>query len=306
MDFNSAREFDQADAARLRPALEDVTAVVRRRIHRPWTRAWQSEAANDLAATENLQRHDATPWGPNPVSTVITVTQMLLDAVVQHVHAVQLLLEDGGDVVLTIDTTTRAALEAAGQLWWLLERGLTGRERVARLYAQQRATAVELEKVLDKMGLSGAPGHGAMPAELDKYLESELGLIVRRKADKNGVLHWSSCEKQSMPDYTTRVRNFMRDGLGHSPESGPYAYYCGASHSEVWRLQYGYVGETALDGTVRFERRAAAVTLNMAASVCMDTLVAAAARSYQYVGDGAGRTELSLRILDLRNAARMR
>lgn len=304
---STVRTFDVSDAARLRPVMDDVVAVVHRRVQRPWARAWRSPVADDLAATRHLLRDDQTTWGEPPVSTVIPVTRMLLDAIVQHVRAVQLLLDHGGDVILAIDTETRAALEAAGQAWWLLERGLTGRQRVARLYALRRATARELEKVLDKMGQGGAVGYGLMPAELDKFYESELGLVVKRKPDKKtGVPQWSSCEGQTMPDYTTRVRNFVRDGLGNSPEAGPYAYYCGASHSEMWRIQYGYVEVTAPDGTVTFQSRPAAVTISMAVGVCLGALVYTADRAYQYMGDGAGRTELRLRMPELRNATRPR
>jgi hypothetical protein len=56
---------------------------------------------------------DTSTWGDAPVCTVIPVVQMLLDAVVQHVRAVQMLLERGGDVALAIDAETRSALEAA-------------------------------------------------------------------------------------------------------------------------------------------------------------------------------------------------
>lgn len=303
---STAREFEAADADRLRPVLEDVAAVVRNRIHRPWRRAWKSQAADDLAATTGLLRDNGTVWGEAPVSTVLPVTQMLLDAVVQHVQAAQLLLERGEDVILAIDAEARATLESAGQIWWLLEAGLNGRQRVARLYAQRRATSVALDKVLDKMGLAGGVGYGLMPAELDKLYETELQLVVRRKPDKQGVQQWSSCEGQVMLDYTTRVRDFVRDGLGQSPEGGPYAYYCGASHSELWRIQYGYVEENHPDGTATLTRRAAAATINMAAGVCLGALVYAAARAFEYIGDGAGLAELQLRMTGMRNATRMR
>jgi hypothetical protein len=303
---STAREFESSDAARLRPVLDDVAAVIRKRIHRPWVRGWKSQAADDLAATQHLLRDNGTPWGEAPVSTVLPVTQMLLDAVVQHVQAAQMLLDRGEDVVLPIDAETRAALEGAGQIWWLLERNLASRERVARLYAQRRATSLALDKVLDKMGLAAGIGYGLMPADLDKLYETELQLTVRRRPDRQGVLQWSSCEGQAMPDYTTRVRNFVRDGLGQSPEAGPYAYYCGASHSELWRIQYGYTEQINGDGTSTFVRRAAAATINMAAGACLGALVYSASRAFEYIGDGAGLTELHMRMAEMRNATRMR
>lgn len=299
--------FEPADAARIRPVLADALAVVRSRIYRPWVRWWKSEAAEELAATRDLPRYGrARSWGEAPVSTVLPVTRMLLDAVVEHVQAVEMLLGRGGDVILAIDAETRAALEGAAQVWWLLERGVTGRQRVARLYAQRRATAVQLKMVLDKMGAAGATGYGQMPAELDQLYHSDLRLKVKRKLDDAGELRWSSSEGQRVPDYTARVRTFVRDGLRQSPEAGTYAYYCGASHSELWRILFGYTETTHPDGTVTWQRRPAAVTISMAAGVSAAALVYATARAYEYIGDGAGLAELQLRMPDLRNATRPR
>lgn len=307
MPHSTAAVFELADADRMRPVLDDALAVVRSRIHRPWVRGWKSEAADDLAATRDLPRYGrARSWGESPVSTVLPVTQMLLGAVVEHVQAVEMLLGRGGDVILAIDAETRAALEGAGQVWWLLERRVTGRQRVARLYAQRRATAVQLEAVLDKMGLADDTGYGQTPTELDTVYHTDLRLKVKRKRDDTGQLQWSSSEGQRLPDYTTRVRTFVRDGLRQSPEAGTYAYYCGASHSELWRILFGYTETTHPDGTVTWQRRPAAVTISMAAGVSAAALVYATARAYEYIGNGAGLTELQLRMPDLRNAIRPR
>lgn len=56
-----------------------------------------------------------------------------------------------------------------------LRRGVTGRQRVARLYTQRRAIALQLEKVLDKIGEGNVIGYGPTPAALDAYYHRQLG-----------------------------------------------------------------------------------------------------------------------------------
>lgn len=76
--------------------------------------------------------------------------------------------------------------------------------------------------------------------------------------------------------------------MGQTPPAGPYAYYCGAAHSKGWRILFQYAQDTAADGSEVLKLRTAAVTVNMAVNVCTDSLFYAAARAYEYVGDGAG------------------
>lgn len=303
---STARPFDHSDAARLQPAFGKLISVVRDRVNESaWRPAWKSPAAEEIAATKDFARTDGTPWGVSAASTVLPMIRMDLESVLQHVSAVYLMLGVGGELGLAIDSETRAALEAAAQAWWLLDKDLTPRQRVARLYAHRRSTAVKLEGVLADMGISNPSGFGAMAGELDKEYEQELGLSVNWFTDRNGVAHWADCEGQKPLKYTARVRQFVEKGMGQNPPSGPYAYYCGASHSEGWRLLFQYTQETAADGSDELKLRTAAATVNMAVGVCIDSLVCAAARAYEYGGDGAGLAQLRLQVESIKAATRL-
>lgn len=302
----TARPFDHSDAARLQPAFGKLISLARHRVNEAvWRPAWKSPAAEEIAATRDLARTDGTPWGEAPASTVVPLIRMDLESVLQHVSAVHLMLSQGAGLGLAIDSETRAALEAAAQLWWLLDKDLTPRGRVARLYAHRRDTAVKLEDVLGKMGISAASGYGAMPADLDKHYEQELGLSVNWTTNANGVTRWVDCEGQAPMKYSSRVRLFVEKGMGQSPSAGYYAYYCGASHSEGWRILYQYAQATAADGSDILKLRTAAATVNMAVNVCIDALFYAAARAYEYLGDGAGVRLLAMQVEPIKAAARM-
>ena len=286
------RAFDDSDAARLGPALEKLARIVGTRAARGrWALAWQSSAAKERTLTAAMLRVDGTPWGDEPFDEVLLAIRLLLETVVEHVKAVRLMLDRGGELPLAIDSETRAALEAAALIWWLLDSGLTARERVARFYAYRRATAVELQRVHEKLGLDPDGDPASFVDVLDQHYQEELGLSVERRRDKkSGRTIWY-CEGQHVVGYGERARGFLA-GIGRERASGPYAYYCGAAHSEGWRVQFASVEIVTADGSKTMRRHTAAATINMAVGVCIDALWYAARRAYEYFGHGTGLWEL--------------
>jgi hypothetical protein len=173
---------------------------------------------------------------------------MLIDTVIENADAIHVLLESRATSTLALDAQTQAILAAAAQAWWLLEPRLGGRARVARLYVLRRSSATRLEQTAQKMGLTTAVGYGALVQELDDFYQHELGLTPMLSPKGN----WIGCENQPAFDYTTRVKEFMKQ-IGQAPAAGPYAYYCGVSHAELWRIQYSYDEVQQPDGqTVGF------------------------------------------------------
>ena len=92
-------------------------------------------------------------------------------------------------------------------------------------------------------------------------------------------------------DYTARVKAFMEQ-IGQDPAAGPYAYYCGASHAELWRIQYSYDEVQRPDGQTLWVPRAPVATVNAAVSVCVDALTYPVARAFALLGRGASSAEL--------------
>jgi hypothetical protein len=298
------RAFDESDTSRLAPALEQLTHIVSTRTARErWRLAWQSTAANDRAVTAATLRIDGTAWGNLPVDDVLLAIRLLLEAVVEHVKAVHLMLDRGGELPLAIDSETRAALEAAALIWWLLDSRLTACNRVARFYAYRRATTAELERVHERLGLR-PDGDESLVSELDHFYQGELGLNAERRRDEDsGRFIWYYGGQRTV-GYTERVRAFLA-GIGRERASGPYAYYCGASHSEGWRVQFAYAEVIATDGSTTMRRHTAAATINMAVVVCIDALWYAAKCVYEYIGDGAGLAQLHELVPALKSSARM-
>ena len=278
---------DLSDVRRMHTALGKLLSTVRRRIPTTWTPAWRSDAEDEIEATSRLLRTDGSPWGESPLSTVFPVSGMLIDAVIQNTDAIHVLLESRATSTLALDAQARAALEAAAQAWWLLEPRLGGRARVARLYVLRRSSAARLEHAAQKMGLPAAAGDGALVQELDDLYHGELGLTPMFSSKGN----WIGCENQEPFDYTTRVKAFMEQ-IGQDPATGPYAYYSGASHAELWRIQYSYDETQRPDGQTVWVPRAPVATVNAAVSVCADALTYPVARAFALLGRGASSAEL--------------
>ena len=292
---------DFSDVRRMRTALGKLLGTVRRRIPDAWTPTWRSDAENEVKVTSALPRADGSPWGTSPLSTVFPVSGMLIDTVIQNADAIHVLLESRATSTLALDAQARAVLEAAAQAWWLLEPGLGGRARVARLYVLRRSSAGRLEQTAGKMGLPTAVGYGALVKELDDFYQGELGLVPMLSSKGN----WIGCENQMPFDYTTRVKAFMEQ-IGQDPAAGPYAYYCGASHAELWRIQYSYEEIQRPDGQTVWVPRAPVATVNAAVSVCVDALTYPAARAFAFLGRGASSEELHQLRQPVRSALTLR
>ncbi len=113
--------------------------------------------------------------------------------------------------------------------------------------------------------------------------------------------NWVGCGNQMAFDYTTRVKKFMEQ-IGQDPWSGPYAYYCGASHAELWRIQYSYDEVKAPGGQTIFVPRAPLVTVNAAVSVRVDAVTYPVARAFALLGRGASSTALQQLVRPMRSA----
>jgi hypothetical protein len=88
--------------------------------------------------------------------------------------------------------------------------------------------------------------------------------------------------------------------------SDEYAYYCGASHAEFWRIQYSYDEVQRPDGEIVWVPRAPVATVNAAVSVCVDALTYPVARAFALPGRGASLAELDQLRRPLRSALTLR
>lgn len=276
-----------ADIRRMYIALGSVLEVVQRRLPPDWAPAFYSQAQIEASYTARIKRTDGTPWGPNAVSTVIPTCAMLVDAIVQNVDAVRLLLMVRPDSTLAIESAVRSAVEAAAQARWLLDHQIGGRARVARLYVVRRSTALAARQTAAAMGHGQANPYREEARAFKAYYEGELGL--RKTIGPNN--EWG-VELQFATGYTKRAAGFMKQ-IGQQPATGPYAFYSGAAHSELWRIQHNYLKVERPDGRTVFDRFTSMVGLNSAVSMCIDALVHPLALAFIYLGRNAAWKELS-------------
>jgi hypothetical protein len=112
---------------------------------------------------------------------------------------------------------------------------------------------------------------------------------------------WTGCEGQKALGYTDRVALFMRQ-IGHDPDKGPYAFCCGASHTELWRLHYGYETVAGPNGQAMLVSRAARDFVRAAVSICIDALVYPATRAFSLLNRGAAHADVARLVTSLRAA----
>lgn len=294
--INPQDEITEADVVRVDGALGQLLDLVRRRVPSVLEPAWRAMSKDEATTTAKLACTDGSLWGADPVSTVRTVASMLIDAIVQNVNAFHVQLRARAISPLAIDPQVRTALEAASQAWWLLDETIKGRTRVARLYVLRRSSAEALKTTVGHMDL-GLPGpYGSEVAHLEDYYEGKLALA--RTPGPNG--EWG-CEQQMKIGYTRRAAQYVGE-IGHNPAAGPYAFYSGAAHAELWRIQHGYREVKRPDGTVVLDPYIPVVWLNAAASVCIDSMMYPLARAFVYAGRGASWKDLEAQVAPLREA----
>lgn len=131
------------DLVRWTVPLDALIDTLRRRCHgtASWGPCWQSEARHNITGAAAESRPDGQPWGSSVALDVIAAAALLTGAGLDSANAVRTLLVSGASSGLAIETLVRSVLESAAQVWWLLEPGIGGRARVARLYVLRRQSA---------------------------------------------------------------------------------------------------------------------------------------------------------------------
>lgn len=286
---NPDRPLEPTEALRLADALRAVLEIVRRRMGGPslWSATWDSQAAGDIAATEALPCADGSAWGKNPASTMQTVAGALVETVIDHVDAVQFMLLRAGQLMLPIETQTRAASEAAAQAWWLLDPRLSPRTRMARLYILRRGSGTWLEHTLGNMGIATSSAYGNLPADLDDYYETRHGLTADRKPNGN----WIGSEGERPLGFTDLVAAFHA-ATRQNPAKALYSYYSGAPHAMFWRTAQKYREVTDAAGRSVQVAWAPAAVFYAAVTGCVEALWRPAHRAFTYLGRSAAANEL--------------
>lgn len=216
--------------------LQALVGEVAARVDR-WTgqAAWVFEpgspAEAEVANTE--VRLDGSPWGERPVRTAYACAQMETKLTVEMARCAALLI-GAARPAPGIEALTRASPEAGSVAWWLLEEGLTARQRVCRMQLLRRNSTRELARSIQEVGEDPAVAGTETVAGIEAGCR-DLGLAAfTQKGDE--------LEGQTRPGYTARVKK-LTDELGYQ---GAYSIYSGVAHAElagVWRL-FGETGAT--------------------------------------------------------------
>ncbi len=285
-------ELTLTELLRWQLALSAMLATVRRRFDRSWDPAWGSQAARELRATSPFTRSDDTPWGEDPLATAFTVAGLACEVALESTDAVQVLLCSRPASVIAMDTLARAALEAASQAWWLLDPAIGGRARIVRLYLLRRSSAVRLSTTADQLGASDLHVEYGSPVEqLDAFYLGILGL----KKELNAKGKWAGCEGQRPFNYTARAAKFMEeilDGEQKKTAKGPYAYFSGGAHVELWRILQGRYEAPGTDGRTVLTPHVPLQAVRSAVATCVDAVLYPAMRAAHLLGWGAALTQL--------------
>jgi hypothetical protein len=202
--------------------------------HQAWTFEPGSPASVEVANTDT--RLNGAPWGERPVRTTYALAQMAtkLAAEFSRCAAVLIALDRPAP---GIETETRSALEAGSVAWWLLQPGLTARQRVCRMQLLRRNNAREYARSIAEVGEDPAVAGRETIARIEAEC-SDLGLSPFTQS--GDVL-----EGEVRLKYTPRVKA-LTDELGNV---GAYSIYSASAHSElagIWRL-YAQTGATLPD-----------------------------------------------------------
>ena len=192
--------------------------------HDAWTWEPGSPASVEVANTET--RSGGTPWGDRPVRSVYQLAQMATKYTVEMARCIVPLVHARRPAP-GIETLARTSLEAASVVWWLLEEGLTARQRVCRMQLLRRNSANELAKNIAAVGASPSVAGNETAAAIEIECQA-LGLAAFGQGG-------DELEGDTRLRYTKRVEKFTGD-IGYERA---YNIYSGVAHAELvglWRL----------------------------------------------------------------------
>lgn len=199
------------------------------------------EASNEMANTE--RGHEGAAWGDVPVRTAYAEVAVYLlaaqDCLLAMADSVNLLTTAYVPSVLA-----RAAMEASGQAWWLLERGIGARRRVIRSVLIRASGARKLGEAVRKTDPRGsASSYGEDQARVRAYARN-LGLTYICNDDR------IECEIDALPSPTSRAT-----ALESAMQMvAAYKIYSGAAHAEWHSVVQGWRQAPSPDGP-RWQRQ---------------------------------------------------
>jgi len=183
------------------------------------------------------------------VETTYAAARLGLIAVTDHAASLGRLITDP-DLTgcLAVEAVARSAVETAARSWWLVEPGLTARERVARFMADQLFSAYQAEDLARRM--KWPAGVAGISPEADEIRTKcdELGL----KCDANRSA--PTVDGQRRPGSTPLVAALMRDTIYSASYPLVYSLTSATTHGTHFALMRAYVdtgdkhdGEPILD-----------------------------------------------------------
>ncbi|MEC3975854.1 hypothetical protein [Amycolatopsis sp. H20-H5] len=262
--------------------LDGFLEAVTRRTDGGWSPVFASQAEREVRETAKLLRVDGSgdSWGRDPACTVYAATEMLAHTIIDHVRSLRSLMVTGVPASTSVDALARGALEAASTIWWLTDRAITARTRVARLYVVRRESAMEFERVAAAMQVPPSGGYGQSIVDLDSHYRDTLGLAEMKTKKKDD---WAGSEGQRPLGYTKKVNNYLR-AMGHPSTTGVYNFLSASAHAQLWRLQYGYADMVGPDGSTRLYQYFPQSFLRVGIGIAAESLAHSIRLSFEILG----------------------
>jgi hypothetical protein len=244
-----------------------------------WAGSPGSKSDRDRQWTEPGVEADKTI---RAVDTTYAAARLGLIAVTDHAASLARLITDP-DLIgcLAVEAVARSAVETAARSWWLVEPGLTARQRVARFLADQLFSAYQAEDMAQRMkwptGVAGiSPGADEIRAKCD-----ELGLNY----DANRAA--PTVDGQKRPGSTPLVAALMRDTIYSASYPLVYALTSATTHGTHFALMRGYVDTgDKHDSESIFDRRLDHRQIEPVCGVVLEAFVATLRRVVRLAGWG--------------------
>jgi hypothetical protein len=216
------------------------------------------------------------------VETTYAAARLGLIAVTDHAASLARLITDPElNGCLAVEAVAHSAVETAARSWWLVEPGLTPRERASRFLADQLFSAYQAEELAHRMkwpnGVVGiSPEADEIKAKCD-----ELGL----KYDANRST--PAVNGQSRPGSTSLVAALMRDTIYSASHPLVYALTSATTHGTHFALMRAFVDSgDKHDGEPILDRRLDHRQIEPVCGVVLEAFVATLRRVVRLAGWG--------------------
>ncbi len=199
---------------------------------------WEG-ATNSQLATERLSaRHTGGEPLEIALGQAISIAQLYIFAILQHLDALSILFESDPPPAYAIGLVARSVVEIGARAWWVAEPGVTMEVRVARGFVEKLASLRDMDRTSDDTNGRVAPAVVGLSYDATALIADvhALGIPLEANGRRDVV------GGQLRPSATRLIGQFLERDMPESCRS-VYPLLSANAHGTLWAITLHFTAD---------------------------------------------------------------